>query len=95
MHKALRGIVSGVVLLFGLSTGALAQREVAVSGTVTDITGGVLPSAEVTAIHETTAEATMVFAGETGKYQLTGFATGVLYAHSEHARLSNGNPHQR
>ena len=51
MHKALRGIVSGVVLLFGLSTGALAQGEVAVSGTVTDITGGVLPSAEVTAIH--------------------------------------------
>ena len=69
-------IVSGVVLLFGLSTGALAQREVAVSGTVTDITGGVLPSAEVTAIHETTDEATMVFAGETGKYQLTGLQPG-------------------
>ena len=76
MHKALRGIVSGVVLLFGLSTGALAQGEVAVSGTVTDITGGVLPSAEVTAIHETTDEATMVFAGETGKYQLTGLQPG-------------------
>ena len=68
--------VFGVVLLFGLSTGALAQREVAVSGTVTDITGGVLPGAEVTAIHEPTDEVTTGFTDGTGKYQLTGLQPG-------------------
>ena len=69
-------IVSGVVLLFGLSTGALAQREATVSGTVTDITGGVLPGAEVTAIHEPTDEVTPGFTDGTGKYQLTGLQPG-------------------
>ena len=76
MRKALRGIVPGVVLLFGLSTGALAQREATVSGTVTDSTGGVIPGAEVTAIHETTGEATTGFTDETGDYQLTGLQPG-------------------
>ena len=76
MRKAPGGVFSGVVLLFGLSTGALAQGEVAVSGTVADITGGVLPGAEVTAIHETTDEATTVFTGEIGTYQLTGLQPG-------------------
>ena len=65
-------IVFGVVLLFGLSTGALAQREATVSGTVTDSTGGVIPGAEVTAIHETTDEVTTGFTDVTGNYQLTG-----------------------
>ena len=74
--RALRGIVPGVVLLFGLSTGALAQREATVSGTVTDSTGGVIPGAEVTAIHETTGEATTGFTDETGDYQLTGLQPG-------------------
>ena len=69
-------IVSGVVLLFGLSTGALAQREATVIGTVTDITGGVLPGAEVTAIHEPTDEVTTGFTDGTGKYQLTGLQPG-------------------
>ena len=69
-------IVFGVVLLFGLSTGALAQREATVSGTVTDITGGVLPGAEVTAIHEPTDEVTTGFTDGTGKYQLTGLQPG-------------------
>ena len=69
-------IVFGVVLLFGLSTGALAQREATVIGTVTDITGGVLPGAEVTAIHEPTDEVTTGFTDGTGKYQLTGLQPG-------------------
>ena len=76
MRKALRGIVPGVVLLFGLSTGALAQREATVSGTATDSTGGVIPGTEVTAIHETTGEATTGFTDETGDYQLTGLQPG-------------------
>ena len=66
----------GFVLLFGLSTGALAQGEAAVSGIVTDITGGVLPGAEVTAIHEMTGDATMVLTNEIGEYQLTGLQPG-------------------
>ena len=69
-------IVFGVVLLFGLSTGALAQREATVSGTVTDSTGGVIPGAEVTAIHETTDEVTTGFTDVTGNYQLTGLQPG-------------------
>ena len=69
-------IVFGVVLLFGLSTGALAQREATVSGTVTDSIGGVIPGAEVTAIHEPTDEVTTGFTDVTGNYQLTGLQPG-------------------
>ena len=37
MRELLRVVVTGVVLLVGLSTGALAQTDASVSGTVTDI----------------------------------------------------------
>ncbi len=39
MRELLRVVVTGVVLLAGLSTGALAQTDTSVSGTVTDSTG--------------------------------------------------------
>ena len=66
----------GVVLLLSVPLSVLSQASTTVSGTVTDSTGGVIPGAEVTAIHETTGEATTGFTDETGDYQLTGLQPG-------------------
>ena len=79
MRKLLRVVVTGVVLLAGLSTGALAQTDTSVSGTVTDSTGAVIPGAEVTAVNQTTNAAMTVFTGATGNYEITGLPSG-LYA---------------
>ena len=79
MRELLRGVVAGAVLLFGFSTGALAQMDAAVSGTVTDSTGGVIPGAVVTAVNQTTNAAITVSTGANGSYEITGLAPG-LYA---------------
>ena len=60
MRELLRVVVTGVVLLAGLSTGALAQTDASVSGTVTDST------AEVTAVNQTTNAAMTVFTAQLG-----------------------------
>ena len=65
-----------VVLLLSVPLSVLSQASTTVSGTVTDSTGGVIPGAEVTAIQETTGEATTGFTDETGDYQLTGLQPG-------------------
>ena len=79
MRELLRGVVAGAVLLFGFSTGALAQMDAAVSGTVTDSTGGVIPGAAVTAVNQTTNATITVSTGANGNYEITGLPPG-LYA---------------
>ena len=68
-----------VALLLSVPTSALAQESATVSGTVTDSTGGVIPGAEVTAVHQTTNDAATISTDASGNYEFTGLAPG-LYA---------------
>ena len=69
----------GVVLLLLLSVpvSVLSQVSTIVRGTVTDSTGGVIPGASVTVVHETTAEATTRLTDEIGNYEFTGLPPGI------------------
>ena len=69
----------GVVLLLLLSVpvSVLSQVSTTVRGTVTDSTGGVMPGASVTVVHETTDEATTRLTDETGNYEFTGLPPGI------------------
>ena len=94
MRKAIRGllgvIVAGVTLLLGLSTGTFAQGNATLSGTVTDITGAIIPGAAIMAANDTTGMATTRVTKELGEYEFTlqpglytitveapGFETGI------------------
>ncbi len=79
-----------LVLLLGLSSSTFAQENAALSGTVTDGTGGVILSAIVTAINETTEMTQVRLTNESGRYEFSlppglytltaeapGFETGV------------------
>ena len=94
MRKAIRGllgvIVAGVTLLLGLSTGTFAQGNATLSGTVTDITGAIIPGAAIMAANDTTGMATTRVTKELGDYEFTlqpglytitveapGFETGI------------------
>ena len=69
----------GVVLLLLLSVpvSVLSQVSTIVRGTVTDSTGGVIPGASVTVVHETTDEATTRLTDEIGNYEFTGLPPGI------------------
>ena len=69
----------GVVLLLLLSVpvSVLSQVSTTVRGTVTDSTGGVIPGASVTVVHETTDEATTRLTDEIGNYEFTGLLPGI------------------
>ena len=67
----------GVVLLLSVPVSVLSQVSTTVRGTVTDSTGGVMPGASVTVVHETTDEATTRLTGETGNYEFTGLPPGI------------------
>jgi Carboxypeptidase regulatory-like domain len=64
-----------VLLLLMLSANASAQ-EATLSGTVTDITGGVLPGVTVVAVHETTGNSYTSVTDGTGRYRMA-VRTGV------------------
>ena len=66
-----------VVLLSVLVSSVLSQASTTVRGTVTDSTGGIIPGASVTVIHETTDEATTRLTDETGNYAFTGLPPGI------------------
>ena len=99
MQKVIREllgvIITGVVLLSGLSASALAQENATLSGAVTARTGALIPGAEVTATGDDTGIATTVVTNESGDYAFTlqpgrytltveapGFQTGI-YANVE------------
>ncbi len=67
----------GVVLLLSVPVSVLSQVSTTVRGTVTDSTGGVIPGASVTVVHETTDEATTRLTDETGNYEFTGLPPGI------------------
>ena len=69
----------GVVLLLLLSVpvSVLSQVSTIVRGTVTDRTGGGIPGASVTVVHETTDEATTRLTDEIGNYEFTGLPPGI------------------
>ena len=67
----------GVVLLLSVPVSVLSQVSTTVRGTVTDSTGGVMPGASVTVVHETTDEATTHLTDETGNYEFTGLPPGI------------------
>ena len=67
----------GVVLLLSVPVSVLSQVSTTVRGTVTDSTGGVMPGASVTVVHETTDEATTRLTDETGNYEFTGLPPGI------------------
>ena len=66
-----------VVLLLSVPVSVLSQVSTTVRGTVTDSTGGVMPGASVTVVHETTDEATTRLTDETGNYEFTGLPPGI------------------
>ena len=67
----------GVVLFLSVPVSVLSQVSTTVRGTVTDSTGGVIPGASVTVVHETTDEATTRLTDETGNYEFTGLPPGI------------------
>ena len=67
----------GVVLLLSVPVSVLSQVSTTVRGTVTDSTGGVIPGASVTVVHETTDEATTRLTDEIGNYEFTGLLPGI------------------
>ena len=75
--------VVGVVLLLGLSTSTLAQKNATLIGAVADSTGALIPGAEVTATEDTTKIATMSVTNGRGDYELAmqpGFYTLTVEA---------------
>ena len=66
-----------VLLLLSVPVSVLSQVSTTVRGTVTDSTGGVIPGASVTVVHETTDEATTRLTDETGNYEFTGLPPGI------------------
>ena len=73
LRSTLRCVV--VLLLLMLSANASAQ-EATLSGTVTDITGGVLPGVTVVAVHEATGNSYTSVTDGTGRYRMA-VRTGV------------------
>ena len=70
-------IVGCCVVLLSVLVSVLSQASTTVRGTVTDSTGGIIPGASVTVIHETTDEATTRLTDETGNYAFTGLPPGI------------------
>ena len=68
MARCVKAVLVAVVVL-GFSAVAGAQ-EVTVSGTVVDVTGGVLPGVTVTARHEATGNVFLGVTDERGRYRL-------------------------
>ena len=66
-----------VLLLLSVPVSVLSQVSTTVRGTVTDSTGGVIPGASVTVVHETTDEATTRLTDEIGNYEFTGLLPGI------------------
>ena len=66
-----------VLLLLSVPVSVLSQVSTIVRGTVTDSTGGVIPGASVTVVHETTDEATTRLTDEIGNYEFTGLPPGI------------------
>ena len=66
-----------MLLLLSVPVSVLSQVSTTVRGTVTDSTGGVIPGASVTVVHETTDEATTRLTDETGNYEFTGLPPGI------------------
>ena len=65
------------MLLLSVPVSVLSQVSTIVRGTVTDSTGGVIPGASVTVVHETTDEATTRLTDEIGNYEFTGLPPGI------------------
>ena len=66
-----------LLLLLSVPVSVLSQVSTIVRGTVTDSTGGVIPGASVTVVHETTDEATTRLTDEIGNYEFTGLPPGI------------------
>ncbi|MBI3048930.1 MAG: TonB-dependent receptor [Acidobacteria bacterium] len=62
-------LAAGVALLLGVPSTAAAQ-EAALTGTITDATGGVLPGVTVTAVHEATGNRFVAVTDERGIYRI-------------------------
>src|SRR5688500_13740096 len=76
MRLVLRGLFGVLVALTIGADMALAQATAQISGTVRDVSGGVLPGADVTAIQTDTGVKRSVVSNETGAFVLTNLPTG-------------------
>ncbi len=84
-------IALGVALLLGSSTGAWAQGNATLSGTVTDSTGAFIPGAEVTATHDTTGMVTTGVTDGNGSYAFTGLQPGLYTLTAEFPAFRTGS----
>ena len=66
----------GMVLLLLLSADAWAQASAAISGTVRDQSGGVLPGVTITAMQQETGIVRTTVSNETGSYSLPNLPLG-------------------
>ena len=90
MRKHLGVIAAGVALLVGSSTGAWAQGNATLSGTVTDSTGAFIPGAEVTATHDTAGTITTRVTDGNGSYAFTGLQPGLYTVTAEFPAFQTG-----
>ena len=90
MRKHLGVIAAGVGLLVGSSTGAWAQGNATLSGTVTDSTGAFIPGAEVTATHDTAGTITTRVTDGNGSYAFTGLQPGLYTVTAEFPAFQTG-----
>ena len=84
-------IAVGFALLLGSSTGAWAQGNATLSGTVTDSTGAFIPGAEVTATHDTTGMVTTGVTDGNGSYAFTGLLPGLYTLTAEFPAFRAGS----
>src|SRR5688500_10047828 len=76
MKRVLRGLLGVMVVLFLAADTARGQATAQISGTVRDVSGGVLPGADVTAIQTETGVKRSVVSNESGAFVLSNLPIG-------------------
>ena len=83
-------ILAGVVLLLCSSTSTFAQENATLTGTVTDITGAVIPGAVVMATNDATGISMMRVTNQSGRYEFASLLPGVYTLTAQAPGLETG-----